>query len=101
MKPTLRVLTAKEDGGDHDPSGCRATTTPEPLPQENCAPERKTVKIARPAAELRTCRGILTIAFRLDNESFGGSGVPSVGNVSLSLTTLFFPRASQEIYTAE
>jgi hypothetical protein len=83
MKPTLRVLTAKADGGDHDPSVRRATTTPEPLPQENCAPDRNAVKIARPAADLMTCRGILTIAFRLDNDSFGDvvvSGVPSVDN---------------------
>jgi hypothetical protein len=100
MKPTLRVLTGKEDGGDHDPSVRRATTTPEPLPQENYVPDRNAVKVARPTADSMTCRGVLAIAFRLDNDSVGdvdasvANSVPSVDNaaeVSVSLPTHFEP----------
>jgi hypothetical protein len=60
MKPAPRVCTRKPEGGDHDPSGRRATTTPEPPAPEMCKPVRKVVKTASPAAVSMALWGILT-----------------------------------------
>lgn len=47
------------EGAPQDPSSRRAIRMPEPVEAENCRPARAAVKIARPAAFLRTEGGIL------------------------------------------
>lgn len=69
-------------GGDQDPLGRRARIRPEPPEREACQrPKREVVKIAMPAQEVKTLRGILSIAFFVRPRgcfgpfSLGGVGV--------------------------
>ncbi|EKG16272.1 hypothetical protein MPH_06526 [Macrophomina phaseolina MS6] len=84
MKPALKVFTAKADGGDHDPSLRRAMTMPEPLPHENCVPERKAVKMANPAADAMASGGIFTRTLGFDLGPLDDDGRSAVKAASSS-----------------
>ncbi len=71
-----------QDGADHEPSGSRAMTIPEPAFPENMKPALRTENTARPSAEYRLslvyggrisdvplalCRTALGMAFKADS----------------------------------
>lgn len=63
------------DGGLHDPSGSRASTTPDPPVPPMCGPPvRNVVKIARPRARAIASGGIFTSVFRFDFVLLGSLG---------------------------
>lgn len=71
------------EGGLHEPSGRRATRTPEPVAAENWKPIRAVVKMARPTALARTFWGIRRMARLREREREPRLAVPSAGSVGV------------------